>query len=775
MKAATSSRLTALLLALATVTTASSASERVEIRRTAFGIPHIKASTEQGLGYGVGYAYAQDNGCLLANEIMTVRGLRSRYLGGEGAAADGMRNLESDAFYRWFNQDAALQSFWNAQPPAMQALLKGYAAGYSRVIEEQGGAALDASCKGQAWVNKIDALDMARLVRRLMIRAGTTQFARAILGARPPTAPTAPAVQGAAASLPDWDAFSSHTGSNAIAIGSDLSVNGKGLLLGNPHFPWDGALRFYQMHLSIPGKLDVMGAALPGMPLVNIGYNRSLAWSHTVDTSRHFVVYRLPLDPADPTRYLVDGKSQAMSKTSVAVEVLGKDGQLSTQKHDVYMSAYGPILAIPGKMAWDSRAAFAIHDVNAANTRALQQWYEIAGATSVPRLRESLQRTLGIPWVNTLAADANGRVLFANVSAVPQVDAAKLKDCGLNSGGADGLVILDGARSQCALQSAANTPQPGIFAGKQMPQLERRDYVHNSNDSAWLSNAEQPQTGFPAIVSRDGLTVSGRGRLALDWLTHRVGADARIGPQDLQALLTRNAVYLATPGVDDLLRLCPTIKNDDGAAATPDQAALTQACSALRQWDRRTDTDSGLGYLYFAAAMEQAAKLPDSWAVPFDLRHPVATPRGLRTSDPQLAGKMKETLISVARQLNAAGIAPDARWGSIQGSSRNGVFYPVPGGSGPLGVYNAIESRPLNSSGKREVISGSSYIQVVSFDVKGPHASTLMTFSESSNPGSAHHTDQTQLFGRKQWVSVPFSEAQIAADKELRTTVLELP
>jgi len=773
MKQARRPRLAALFLMLATVTaTAGGTGERVEIRRTAFGIPHIKASTERGLGYGVGYAYAQDNGCLLANEIMTVRGLRSRYLGAEGAAADGMRNFESDAFYRWFNQDAALQGFWNAQPPAMQALLNGYAAGYSRVIEEQGGEVLDAACKGQAWVGKIDQLDMVRLVRRLMIRAGTTQFARAILGARPPTAPK---VQGAAASLPDWDAFSSRTGSNAMAIGSALSANGKGVLLGNPHFPWDGALRFYQMHLSIPGKLDVMGAALPGMPLVNIGYNRSLAWSHTVDTSRHFVLYRLPLDPADPTRYLVDGVSQPMSKTTVAVEVLGKDGKLATQTHEVYMSAYGPILSIPGKMAWDSRAAFAIHDVNAANTRALQQWYEIAGATSVPRLRQSLERTLGIPWVNTLAADADGRVLFANLSAVPRVDEEKLKDCGLNSGSADGLIILDGARSQCALPTSGDAPQPGIFAGKDMPQLERRDYVHNSNDSAWLSNAEQAQTGFARIVSRDGLPLSGRGRFALDWLTHRAGMGERIGPQDLQALLTRNEVYLSTPGVDDLLRLCPAVKTDDGAAATPDLAALTQACSALRQWDRRADTDSGLGYLYFAAAMEQAAKMPDSWAVPFDVRHPVATPRGLRTGDPQLAGKMKEALVGVARQLNAAGVAQDARWGSIQGASRNGVFYPVPGGSGSLGVYNAIESRPLNDSGKREVVSGSSYMQVVSFDDRGPHASTLMTFSESSNPGSAHHADQTELFGRKQWISVPFSESQIAADRGVQTTVLQIP
>ncbi|MDQ3204270.1 MAG: penicillin acylase family protein, partial [Pseudomonadota bacterium] len=34
-----------------------------DIRRTSFGVPHIRAANERGLGYGIGYAYAQDNLC----------------------------------------------------------------------------------------------------------------------------------------------------------------------------------------------------------------------------------------------------------------------------------------------------------------------------------------------------------------------------------------------------------------------------------------------------------------------------------------------------------------------------------------------------------------------------------------------------------------------------------------------------------------------------------------------------------------------------------------
>lgn len=35
------------------------------IQRTNFGILHVTATDEKGLGYGLGYAFAQDNACVL--------------------------------------------------------------------------------------------------------------------------------------------------------------------------------------------------------------------------------------------------------------------------------------------------------------------------------------------------------------------------------------------------------------------------------------------------------------------------------------------------------------------------------------------------------------------------------------------------------------------------------------------------------------------------------------------------------------------------------------
>ncbi|MEO0872239.1 MAG: penicillin acylase family protein, partial [Pseudomonadota bacterium] len=64
------------------------------ITRTTYGIPHIASDTWQGVGYGVAYAYAQDNICMLAEEFATVAGERSLHFGPEGTSVMGFREVD---------------------------------------------------------------------------------------------------------------------------------------------------------------------------------------------------------------------------------------------------------------------------------------------------------------------------------------------------------------------------------------------------------------------------------------------------------------------------------------------------------------------------------------------------------------------------------------------------------------------------------------------------------------------------------------------------------
>src|SRR4051795_4898956 len=81
----------------------------VTITRTEYGIPHIMEKSLPSLGYGYGYAFAQDNLCTMAADYVTVEGERSRYFGpsatytmqGNGVTVN---NLDSDIFWTHVRQ-----------------------------------------------------------------------------------------------------------------------------------------------------------------------------------------------------------------------------------------------------------------------------------------------------------------------------------------------------------------------------------------------------------------------------------------------------------------------------------------------------------------------------------------------------------------------------------------------------------------------------------------------------------------------------------------------
>ncbi len=121
-------------------------------------------------------------------------------------------------------------------------------------------------------------------------------------------------------------------------------------------------------------------------------------------------------------------------------------------------------------------------------------------------------------------------------------------------------------------------------------------------------------------------------------------------------------------------------------------------------------------------------------------------------------------------ELRTAGIALDAKLGANQFVVRGGQRIPVPGGTESLGVWNRIE--PVwnaAAGGYTEVTMGSSHIQAVGWDGSGcPVARTLLTYSQSSNPNSAHFADQTRLFSREQWVTSRFCEKDILSSPALK-------
>lgn len=179
---------------------------RASLRRTQGGIPHIRAEDWAGLGYGTGYAVAQDNLCLLARNFLELRAERSRYLG----AGLGDENLDSDFFIRLLHQVRVFDDgHFAVIDTQFQDLFRGYAAGYNRYLRDIGGRnkIADPSCRGQAWVREITEYDVLRaqlmpVFIEALSRASWTRSYPKIKSVRPVTSWQASRIWSAGAEKP---------------------------------------------------------------------------------------------------------------------------------------------------------------------------------------------------------------------------------------------------------------------------------------------------------------------------------------------------------------------------------------------------------------------------------------------------------------------------------------------------------------------------------------------------------------------------------------------
>ena len=558
----------------------------VQVQRTRYGVAHITAGNYEGIAYGIAYAHAQDNVCQTANQLVTVRGERSKFFGPGPRALLGLRqmtNEQIDFFIRFHMDDAALLKANRAASTNAQAATRGYIAGFNRYLADTGTGNLPLACRGAAWVRPMNESDFHRLQELTMVQIGIGFHADAVLAAHPPSTPVAsmaesrPIPEAAIAGLEQAPTGvlpeDVMLGSNGWAFGKDSTPNGSGLLLANPHFPWQGANRFWQMHLVIPGELDVMGASIGHTGFVLIGFNKDVAWTHTVSTGKRYTLHELTLDPKDPTAYLVDGVSRKMIPKIVEIETLGSDGRLATKRQTLWTSVWGPILVLPRQgLTWNTTTAYAIKDANASNVRSADAWIAMNRARSVEDLRTALSGS-AIPWVNTIAADRHGQAMYADLSVVPDISAEQLKRCAPSKAAATlftsaDIAVLDGSRSDCDWNRDSSAPVPGLIPPSRMPVLIRNDWVQNSNDSYWLSNPAVTVADISPMVGRIGVPQRLRTRIGIEEIRARLsGQDGlrgdKMGAAEVQAVLFRNRNKAAQLVVSDLLSACANATDVD--------------------------------------------------------------------------------------------------------------------------------------------------------------------------------------------------------------------
>ncbi|TQV82656.1 hypothetical protein FKG94_07975 [Exilibacterium tricleocarpae] len=749
-----------------------------DIVRTDYGIPHIKANSWKNAGFGLGYAYAEDNFCVLMKAVVRANGQSVRFLGEEGSLAD-------DIVFTYYNTDAVMQREGiESQPKHVRRLLRGYTAGLNRYLKDTGVENLaggEEGCRDAEWVRELRVVDIVKVLHNKALRSSTQSLTPLIAGVEPPSSQSAQrvnpdAVRALSAISPQDIAANmglpkdSQIGSNAYAIGANASQNNSGLLLGNPHFPWTGEDRFYMFHLDMGDKYNVMGAGLHGFPVVNVGFNNDIAWTHTVSTGSRFTLYELTLNPDNPFQYLYDDEYRDIEKVTVNVEMPGAGDGVVTRPYDLYLTHFGPVINLAGVDeslgGWPTPfgTLVVLKDANMMNFRTLSQWIEMGQANSMDAFKESLAR-LGLPWVNTIAASRGGDAFYGDISVIPNVSQQKLGSCVrgqlamlLTEAAAP---TLDGSDSECEWDSDEGAPR-GVFGFESLPQLSTRDYVANANDSYWLSNPGQLLEGFSPLIGEERIAQALRTRQTFIQAQQRIAAADDLGAAgfntgNMRTIMFDNRNLAAELVLDDLVAVCKAVT--DWSLLTVNTAQAAQACDVLGQWDGFFNLES-IGPHIFTEFWLRAEQLPDLWAVPFDAAAPLTTPNTLNTGTAGIA--IVQALAAGIDALVAADIPMDRPWGQLQYSDRNGERIPIAGGRSSF-MFSVTSSDLILGEGYTSIEDGNSYIQVVSWDDHCPDAYGNLTYSQSTDPASPHYADLTRLYSQNGWIDMPYCDEAIEA------------
>ncbi|HZI11874.1 MAG TPA: penicillin acylase family protein [Myxococcus sp.] len=772
------------------------------IRRTAHGIPHIVADDLGSLAYGMGYSFARSHVCILADQIIKVRSERARYLG------PGPNNFYagSDFAYLSLGIYERARNTFSSQPQEVQELLKGYVAGYNRFVSDSS-AALPEPCRGADWVKPIDEVDLLAYSYSLGLAGSAYQLILAIAAAEPPrvgvgagkAAPPSPGV----VPLDSFQVTRPHTsdvGSNGWAIGADRSETGHGMVVANPHFPWEGELKLWESQLTVPGQLNIYGVGLLGVPAVLIGFNDNVAWTHTFSAGQRMTLYGLQLVPGKPTTYLYNGQEREMVAKDYTILVKLPEGSVTNITRKMYSSHYGPIIVIPGTAEWTTQSALTFRDANLDNTQLLAQFVAMNRARNMQEFQQVYAQVQGIPWVNTMAADRAGNTWYTDATPTPNLTQAAIQRWRAASSGADptttaifrnlGLVLLDGSNPDNEWQTEAGSRSPGLVPFSRSPQLSRRDFVFNANDSHWLSNPSQRLEGFSPLHGLENAQQSMRTRMNALMLTE-VRADGASGADGKFSRAELETAILSNRGMPAELLRTAVVQRCQGATTVTYNGAqvdVRPACAVLAAWDNRYDTSSVGAALW----REFLGGFPDPnalFAVPFNPANPLTTPHTLAPAPETGTDPVLTALARAVTLLGQVGFNVNQPLGALQHTPRvAGQRIPIHGGTGldgtanvvgfgtfksttPQGEFSATRTGILSTRTglSREgyvVNNGSSFIMAMEFTATGVNARAVLTYGESSNPESEYFADQTRMFSNKEWRPILFTDEQITSSED---------
>lgn len=602
-------------------------SSRVEILRTTFGVPHIRADDLKAFGYGLAWVQLEDYGPMVALGILRSRGGMARVFGRD--------SIDND-FFALPRRSMAQANYFRLDQPTRD-VYEGFAAGLNRYV------ALHPGDFAPGFPADFSGYDVATRDVEAPSVAVARRFVARLAGAGP--RPSGPG-QGGEQAEPNPD-----EGSNAWALAPSRTKSRHTILLRNPHLAWDAG--YYEAHATVPGVLDFYGDFRIGGPFTVIGgFNHDLGWSTTNNSSPSDAIYALDVVPGATDQVFLDGAAVPLVRGTVTAEYRNGPG-FSAETREFWQSPIGPVIARTGGRVYVIRSA------GEGEFRGGEQFLRMMRATSLAEWKAAM-RVNARTTSNFTYADRAGNIFYVWNAALPNFPHPVAGDS----------VALPVTRTGEAWTR--------YVPWDSLPQLlnPKGGYIHNENDPPHFTNLLQPMdpARLPLTVPPPSLSL--RSQMALQLLTT---APKNLTLEDVVRLKHSYHMLLADRVKQDLL---------NAVRGSPD-SDLSEARDVLSRWDNTAAPDSRGGVLFEAwwrRYLQLGGPAAPRYAVPWSSGDPVRTPSGL--ADPARALTALRAAIGQVRQRYGR---LDVSWGEVHRVRVGEKVVPVGGCGGDLGCFRVLQ------------------------------------------------------------------------------------
>jgi len=483
-----------------------------------WGVPHIYAQNEKDLFFACGYRQAQDR--MWQMDLTRRAGL------GQLSEIFGRRTLQKDkTMLNLGLKEAALRDYEKLTPP-MKDLLLSYCQGVNAWINSRKlnwpPEFLLLRYRPRLWT-AIDSLIVKEVMAYLLCTDFQSEIIRASLLNKL-------GVERAAQILEEGLKIPQEV--RNVSYSEGLAEAGL------PHLPISLPPIWYEIHLHCP-TINVIGVSLPGIPLVIIGHNQSIAWGITSSTADVQDLYLEKLDSSQDM-FLASDSWQPLQKREEIIKINGQD---KPERMEVRWTSRGPIIS---PLLVKSKQPISLRWTIYEGGRSFEAFYLLNKAQNWDQFLQGL-KLFDAPSQNFVYADIKGNIGYYLSGRIP-----------------------------LRKEEAALFPFPGWEEeGKwqdYLPEEDKPTVFNPSNGFIITANNKIIPNNFPYYISFDW-DVSFRAERIKELLLQR----EKHNPQSLKAI--QNDVWSKKGEL--IIPLLKRLNHSKGD--------LSQALKMIKQWDLKMD------------------------------------------------------------------------------------------------------------------------------------------------------------------------------------------